>query len=220
MASIIRDLQFTPLEQPTFSITDIRLHDNEWLCIEGGNGSGKSTIASIIAGWVPTLLPGSIQGNITLNNEDILGQSVIELSSKIQYVQQAPQWQLSGCAFTVEEELTFGPENLAMDSAVILGQLETVLVLMDLTHLRKRDPSTLSGGEMQRLMIGSALMMQPELLILDESFSRMTLAYQTKILERLKALDSKQSMNVIILEKRKGEFMPFCEHLLTLPKRG
>ncbi len=220
MALIIHDLQFTPIEQPMFSIVDIRLHDNEWLCIEGGNGSGKSTIASIIAGWVPTLLPGEMQGKITLNDGDILGQSVIELSSKIQYVQQAPQWQLSGCAFTVEEELTFGPENLAMDSTVILKQLEKTLELMDLIHLRKRDPSTLSGGEMQRLMIGSALMMQPELLILDESFSRMTLAYQTKILERLKALDSKQSMNVIILEKRKSEFMPFCEHLSTLPNRG
>lgn len=220
MALIMRDLQFASIEQPKFSIENITLHDNEWLCIEGGNGSGKSTIAAIIAGWVPTLLPGSIQGKITLNDEDILGRSVIELSHKIQYVQQAPQWQLSGCAFTVEEELTFGPENLAMDSAVILEQLEKTLALMDLTHLRKRDPSSLSGGEMQRLMIGSALMMQPELLILDESFSRMTLAYQTKILDRLTALDSEQSMNVIILEKRKNEFMPFCEHFLTLPKRG
>lgn len=220
MALIIRDLQFTPIDHPTFSIENITLHDNEWLCIEGGNGSGKSTISAIIAGWVPTLLPGKIQGHIALNDEEILGRSVIELSSKIQYVQQAPQWQLSGCAFTVEEELTFGPENLAMDSAVIIDQLEKILVLMDLTHLRKRDPSTLSGGEMQRLMIGSALMMQPELLILDESFSRMTLAYQTKILERLKALNAEQSMNVIILEKRTGEFMPFCEHLSTLPKRG
>lgn len=220
MALIIRDLQFTPLDHPAFLIEDITLHDNEWLCIEGGNGSGKSTIASIIAGWVPTLLPGSVQGHITLNDEDILGRSVIELSSKIQYVQQAPQWQLSGCAFTVEEELTFGPENLAMDSTIILEQLEKILKLMNLTHLRKRDPSTLSGGEMQRLMIGSALMMQSELLILDESFSRMTLAYQTKILEQLKALNSEQSMNVIILEKRKSEFMPFCEHFLTLPKQG
>lgn len=220
MALSIRNLQFSPIDDPAFSIEDITLQNSEWLCIEGGNGSGKSTIASIIAGWVPTLLPGEIQGNITLNEEDILGQSVIELSSKIQYVQQAPQWQLSGCAFTVEEELTFGPENLTMDSTVILKQLEKTLELMDLTHLRKRDPSTLSGGEMQRLMIGSALMMQPELLVLDESFSRMTLAYQTKILERLKSLNLEQSMNAIILEKRKNEFMPFCEHLLTLPKRG
>ncbi|GAA5101859.1 ABC transporter ATP-binding protein [Wohlfahrtiimonas larvae] len=220
MALIIRDLQFTPIDHPTFAIENITLHDNEWLCIEGGNGSGKSTIASIIAGWVPTLLPGEIQGNIILNKEDILGRSVIELSSNIQYVQQAPQWQLSGCTFTVEEELTFGPENLAMDSTVILEQLEKILILMDLAHLRKRDPSTLSGGEMQRLMISSALMMQPELLILDESFSRMTLAYQMKILEQLKSLDSGKSMNVIILEKRQSEFMPFCEHLLILPKRG
>ena len=220
MALIIHDLQFTPIDDPAFSIEDITLQNSEWLCIEGGNGSGKSTIASIIAGWVPTLLPGEIQGNITLNDVMILGQSVIELSSKIQYVQQAPQWQLSGCAFTVEEELTFGPENLAMGNAVILNQLEEISELMDLTHLRKRDPSTLSGGEMQRLMIGSALMMQPKLLILDESFSRMTLAYQTKILERLKALHLEQSINVIILEKRKSEFMPFCEHLLTLPKQG
>lgn len=220
MALMIKNLQFTKINSSSvLSIEDFTLQNCEWLCIIGGNGSGKSTIASIISGWVPSLLPGEVQGSIQLNDEEILGQSTLALSPKIQYVQQAPQWQLSDCAFTVEEELTFGVENLGINESTILEQLENILYLMDLMHLRKRNPTTLSGGEMQRLVIGSSLMMQPQLLILDEAFSRMTHENQTKILQKLQIIAEQSSMNIILLEKNGIPFLEFCQHSIQLQKR-
>lgn len=220
MALTLNNLQFSNTEAtPIVSIETITLKDCEWLSIIGGNGSGKSTLASCIAGWVPALLPGQLQGSIILNHQEIIGLTALELSASVQYVQQAPQWQLSGCAFTVEEELTFGAENLAFEDSIILQQLEHILHRMDLTHLRQRNPTTLSGGEMQRLMIGSALMMNPQLLILDEAFSRMTHENHLKMLHCLQEISQQSSMHVILLEKKDHITQDFCQHSQTLPKR-
>ncbi|MEQ5059688.1 ATP-binding cassette domain-containing protein, partial [Proteus terrae] len=60
----LQQLSFTPKgdEQPIIGPIDLQLKQGEWLVILGGNGSGKSLLAQLLAGWLPDLLTGSIQG--------------------------------------------------------------------------------------------------------------------------------------------------------------
>jgi len=156
------------------------------VAILGDNGSGKSTLAQLMAGWYPDFLPGKIEGKGLLLGTPVGELSLVERSSAIQLVQQSPYLQLSGCTFSVEEEVAFGPENLCLDEAEILQRIDAALTLTDCQPLRHRHPGTLSGGETQRVVIASALAMQPRLLILDEAFSRLTSQAADRLLERLR----------------------------------
>ncbi|NDO80599.1 cobalt ABC transporter ATP-binding protein [Citrobacter sp. NCU1] len=186
------------------------------VAIFGDNGSGKSTLAQLMAGWYPDFLPGEIEGQGTLLGNAIGQLSLVEQSSTIQLVQQSPYLQLSGCTFSVEEEVAFGPENLCLTEAEIMRRIDAALTLTACQLLRHRHPGTLSGGETQRVVIASALAMQPRILILDEAFSRLTAHATHQLLERLQAWAKAQQTLIILFERNPTPFIAYCQHTWQL----
>ncbi|HFT6601059.1 TPA: ABC transporter ATP-binding protein [Klebsiella oxytoca] len=181
------------------------------VAIFGDNGSGKSTLAQIMAGWYPDFLPGDIEGHGTLLGIPIGQQSLVERAQTIQLVQQSPYLQLSGCTFSVEEEVAFGPENLCLHEDEIMRRVDAALSLMECQELRHRHPSTLSGGETQRVAIACALAMQPTLLILDEAFSRLTAQATAMLLTRLRDWALAQHSLIILFERTPSPFLAWCQ---------
>ncbi|KNC12035.1 cobalt ABC transporter ATP-binding protein [Klebsiella sp. RIT-PI-d] len=184
--------------------------------ITGGNGSGKSTLAQLMAGWYPDFLPGTVSGNGSLLGMPIGQCSLVEQAQTIQLVQQSPYLQLSGCTFSVEEEVAFGPENLCLSPADILQRIDAALTLTDCQSLRKRHPITLSGGETQRVVIACALAMQPQILILDEAFSRLTTQATQMLLARLQHWAAQRQALVILLERKNEPFSHYCQQIWQL----
>ncbi len=79
-----------------------------------------------------------------------------------------PWTQVSGMAFTVWDEIAFGPANLAWPAHEIARQVDRALEQLQLAPLASRDPATLSGGELQRVIIAAILAMDPGLVLFDE----------------------------------------------------
>ncbi|HFZ8995571.1 TPA: ABC transporter ATP-binding protein [Citrobacter freundii] len=181
------------------------------VAIFGDNGSGKSTLAQIMAGWYPEFLPGEITGKGTLLGSPIGTLSLAERAATIQLVQQSPYLQLSGCTFSVEEEVAFGPENLCLDEAEIMRRIDAALTLTECQPLRHRHPATLSGGETQRVVIASALAMMPKLLILDEAFSRLTSQATDMLLDRLRQWALAHQALVMLFERQRSPFHTCCQ---------
>ena len=186
------------------------------VAIFGENGSGKSTLAQLMAGWYPDFLPGEIEGTGTLLGNPIGQLSLVEQSSTIQLVQQSPYLQLSGCTFSVEEEVAFGPENLCLTETEIMQRIDAALTLTECQLLRHRHPGTLSGGETQRVVIASALAMQPKILILDEAFSRLTAPATAMLLARLQQWAQEQNALVILFERNPSPFLSYCQQAWQL----
>lgn len=214
----LQQMSFTPLgaELPILQSIDLQLKQGEWLCVLGGNGSGKSTLAQLLAGFYPDLLSGKIQGSAAVLSQPLGTGLLVSFSATRQLVQQSPQLQLSGCTFTVEQEVAFGPENLGLAPEEINSRVDYALSLTCCHPLRERHPATLSGGEAQRVVLASALAMQPQLLLLDEAFSRLTPSAAHRILTQLKQYSQQSGCSIILFERNLMPILNFCDDFLLL----
>ncbi|WP_193016497.1 MULTISPECIES: energy-coupling factor ABC transporter ATP-binding protein [Gammaproteobacteria] len=214
----LQQFSFTPKgdDHPILGPIDLQLKQGEWLVILGGNGSGKSLLAQLLAGWFPDILTGTVQGLGIVQNTELDKNRLVSLAPGRQLVQQSPQLQLSGCAFTVEQEIAFGPENLGLSANEIRFRVKEALTLTQCDSLRFRHPATLSGGEAQRIVIASALAMHPKLLLLDEAFSRLTPNATQQLQLRIKHYAKEHNCSVVILERNLLPAMMLSEQFLLL----
>ncbi len=194
-----------PLDVP-----ELRLPSGERLLVTGDSGSGKSTLATLLSGGVPEHRSGTVTGNALVLEEPVASRNTLAWSPDVQFVQQNPQLSLSGCAFTVYDEVAFGPENLALPPDEIRGRVDGALAAAGISHLKDRDPARLSGGEAQKLALASALAMEPRLLILDEAFTRVHPSDVPVLAGTLAAWSEERRSSVAFLEKRREPFAPWC----------
>lgn len=200
-------------DTPLVTVPALRLFPGEWMLLEGGNGAGKSTLATMLCGGVPEHRSGELSGRAELSGEPAASRTCLGWSPDVQFVQQNPQLSLSGCAFTLYEEVAFGPENLALPLSEIRERVDDALELFGMAHLKEHHPATLSGGEAQKAALASAAAMRPRLLLLDEAFSRIASADIPVLLERLRAWSAKHSTAVLLLERRGQPFERFCDRV-------
>jgi energy-coupling factor transport system ATP-binding protein len=167
----VRDLHFAHGTKPVLNGISLSIKAGERVAILGGNGSGKSTLAHCLSGWLPP--PAASPGRVFWKGRPWRDHSISERAIAVQLVGQIPSQHLSGRAFTVGDEISFGPENLGWPVEQVITSRDKALAACRLERLADRDPFTLSGGEQQRLVIAAALALNPSLLILDEPFTNL-----------------------------------------------
>jgi len=140
---------------PALADVTLAVNRGEVVGVIGNTGAGASTLLLVAADLVPRVLGGELEGRVTRT-----GRSALLLPT--------PWTQVSGMAFTVTDEVAFGPANLGWPLERITGAVERALARVDAAHLAARDPATLSGGELQRVILAGILAMQPDVLLLDE----------------------------------------------------
>ncbi|WP_063870828.1 ATP-binding cassette domain-containing protein [Paenibacillus sp. Root444D2] len=141
------------------------VHRGEWVTMIGGNGSGKSTIALLMKGLlIPTNGKVYIFDKETCNPEH-LG----EIRQKVGLVFQNPDQQI--VCLTVQDDVSFGLENLGLPPAEIERRVNEIMRKLDLLAVKEQDPHFLSPGQKQKLALAGIAVMEPEIVIFDEASS-------------------------------------------------
>lgn len=150
---------------PALDGIDLNIEDGEFLCILGGNGSGKSTFAKHLNAL---LQPDA--GTVRINGMDASDPELVyDIRSTAGMVFQNPDDQL--VATLVEDDVAFGPENLGVPSAQIAQRVREALKGVSLVGFERHETHALSGGQKQRVALAGVLAMEPRVLILDEASS-------------------------------------------------
>ncbi|WP_022664396.1 energy-coupling factor ABC transporter ATP-binding protein [Desulfospira joergensenii] len=154
-------------EQGEGGIFDISfsISGNEFILLAGKNGSGKTTLIRHLNGL---LRPDS--GQVLFKGCNIQ-KNLTRTRKKVGMIFQDPDTQIIGD--TVFDETAFGLENLGFERPMIREKVSRTLDRLDLSHLKDRNPSTLSGGEKRRLAIAGVLVMEPEVILFDEPFANL-----------------------------------------------
>ncbi|WP_284229657.1 ABC transporter ATP-binding protein [Arenivirga flava] len=145
---------------------DLSLGPGERMLVLGPSGSGKSTLLRLLHGAIPHAFRATVSGCAKLAGHDVASATVAGLAAHAGVVAQDP---VSGvCLATVEQEVAFPLENLAMPRSAIEPAVDVALARAGAAHLRHRGTGELSGGELQRVALAAAIAAEPAALLLDE----------------------------------------------------
>ena len=171
LASVERLTFAYPDTPPALRDVSLRLEPGEVVALLGPSGGGKSTLLRALAGLVPHFHGGTFSGRVTVCGADTRRVRPAELAGRVATVFQDPEDQV--VMTVVANEVAFGLENLGVPPREIWGRVERALDAVDALHLWGRRTIELSGGELQRVCLASALALEPQLLLLDEPTSQL-----------------------------------------------
>lgn len=181
---------------------DLRLKSGQIVSVIGPNGAGKSTLLKTIFG---ILKPAN--GKIRLKDEDITGLKPDKVANKgISYV---PQVSNVFPSLTIQENLEMGAFIRKDDFSQRLNEIyELFPVLGD---RRKQKAGQLSGGQRQMVAMGRALMVDPQVLLLDEPSAGLSPKLVDMIFEKIIDIN-KTGVSMIIVEQNAREALKMADH--------
>jgi energy-coupling factor transporter ATP-binding protein EcfA2 len=203
---------------PVLRGVSLRIEEGELCLVIGQTGSGKSTLLAAVNGLVPHFTGGTLTGRVTVDGRDTARYKPRELADVVGVVGQDP---LAGFVTdTVEEELAYTMEQLAIGPAAMRARLEETLDLLAIADLRHRALHTLSGGQQQRVAIGAALTAHPRVLVLDEPTSALDPTSAEDVLAAITRLVHDLGVTVVLAEHRLERVVPYADRVIYLTGEG
>jgi iron complex transport system ATP-binding protein len=177
---------------PALSDLTEQIGSGEWVGIIGPNGAGKTTLLRAVA----CLLPHD--GTITVDGVSVASLSPKALARLVAYVPQQPELPPD---MTVGQYVLLGRTPhigyFGFDTAEDRRVCGDLLGSLDLAPMAERRLSTLSGGELQRLVLARALAQEAPVLLLDEPTSALDLGRRVEALELVDALRRERGLTVL-----------------------
>jgi len=196
---------------------NLSVEEGEFLAVMGENGAGKTTFCKLINGIIPHLSGGRLTGSVTVGGINTIDTTVPQLAFKIGMVFDDPDAQFF--TSTVRHEAAFGPENILLPPDEINERVKFALSAAGLSGFEERLPSTLSGGEKQRLSVASALSMKSKILVLDEPLCRLDPKGAQEVLAVLDEIKRKYRITIIMSAHNTDKMAQYADRVCVL-KRG
>ena len=172
----------------------------------GLSGSGKSSLINLVSGLI-----NPDEGVIALNDRELFNSAenvCVPINQRnIGYVFQDARLFPH---YTVNGNLRYGMKNTSKD------EFNYIVELLGIGHLLKRYPITLSGGEKQRVAIGRALLMDPEILLMDEPLSALDLPRKRELMNYLERLSKEINIPILYVTHSLDELLRLAERVVLL----
>jgi energy-coupling factor transporter ATP-binding protein EcfA2 len=205
---------YTGQKEPALKNVNLKISDGDFVLIAGPTGCGKSTLALCLTGLIPHVLGGKIKGKVVVDGKDTRDFEVFQLAQSIGLVFQNAENQL--CSLNVEDEVAFGPENLAQPREEIEKRVNFALHATGLHDLRHKYTFNLSGGQKHKTVIASALSMLPKILVLDEPLAELDPVGNRELLQTLKRLNEEFGITVVLIEHKMEQVLGYTKKVILL----
>ena len=212
MSSVIVKLEHISksYDNDKYIIKDLSLDvmEGEFLTLLGPSGCGKTTILRMISG-----LEQVTSGKVYIDNKDVTNTDPTEreVNTIFQNLAIFPH-------MTVYENIAFGLKMKKVSNDEIKKRVEKTLKLVDLVGFDNRLPSQLSGGQLQRVAIARGIIMNPKVLLLDESLCSLDLKLKRAMQIELKKIQKRLGITFIYVTHDQDEALTMSDRIVIIDK--
>ena len=206
-------IAYPDTDKPIIQEVSFTLKHGETMLLAGASGCGKSTLALAIAGLIPSAIEADFSGNVFVNDQSL---ESAKQSGAIRFgvVFQDPDAQF--CMLTVEEELAFSLENIKTKVHEMDEKINKVLSRVGLSDFKYSRIDRLSGGMRQKLAVACALILEPDILILDEPTANLDPASTRDFFHLIQTLHHQDQFACMMIEHKLEHPAQFIDSLMIL----
>ncbi|KRF35685.1 ATP-binding cassette domain-containing protein [Terrabacter sp. Soil810] len=211
----VEDLTWRPFgrSRPVLDGLDLTLDPGERVLLAGPSGSGKSTLLRAVAGLLLTADAGDLSGTVTVG-----GHAPQDVPGSVGLVLQDPG--AGVVASSIGRDVAFGLENVVLPRDEMPARVAAALREVGLTMPPDSPPSTLSGGESQRLALAGALVMEPSVLLLDEPTAMLDADTAAGVRAVVAEVVERRGLTLVVVEHRLGGWLDLVDRLVVLDASG
>ena len=183
------------------------IEKGKYITIIGHNGSGKTTVAKLLAGLLPLK-----KGTITVDNIELNEKNISEIRNRLGIIFQNPDNQFIGS--TVKDDIAFGLENHQVKNEDMDNIIHEYSRKVGLEEFLEKEPGSLSGGQKQRVAIASVLAMKLNIIIFDEATSMLDPKGKEDIKKLVRELHEDKDITIISITHDVEEVMQSDECII------
>ncbi len=198
--------RFDEKSNPAVDQLDLEIETGKLTALLGPSGCGKTTTMKMIAGL---LRPTS--GDIGFNGESILG-----IAPEDRGVVMVFQNYLLFPYMSVAENIGFGLKMRKVDRGEIKSRVKDMLDLVQLPGFEDRKPRQLSGGQQQRIALARALVVQPNVLLLDEPLSNLDAHLRDEMRELIRRIQTEMGITTVFVTHDQEEAVVLADRIALL----
>jgi putative spermidine/putrescine transport system ATP-binding protein len=187
---------------------DLVVAEGELVTLLGPSGCGKTTILRTVGGFLT-----ADEGRIILS-----GQEITHLPPEKRPTAMVFQNYNLWPHMTVFENLAFGLKLRKIPRETIETEITRFLALFSLDGSEKKYPSQLSGGQQQRVATARALILKPEILLMDEPFSALDAKIRVQMREELKRIQMELNITVLFVTHDQEEAMAISDRIVVMSR--
>lgn len=184
------------------------IYEGEFVTLLGASGCGKTTILRMISG-----LETVTSGKVFIDGVDVTNVDATkrEVNTIFQNLALFPK-------MTAYDNIAFGLRMKKMDEKIIAKKVKNAINLVKLNGFEDRYPSELSGGQQQRVAIARGIIMNPKVLLLDESLCSLDLKLKKAMQVELKKIQKKLGITFIYVTHSQDEALSMSDRIVVINK--
>lgn len=205
----MENINFSYNKNQIFKNLNLTFEKGSFTTIIGNNGSGKSTLIRLLVGLLVC------EGKITINGLELNHDNLKKIISKIGVVFENPDDQF--VAETVLDDIVFSLENMQVDKKEIDKRVKKISKFIGIEDILDKEPHNLSGGQKQLVALASALITDPDILILDEALTMIDPDTRIKIYKILEQINKVNKITIINVTHNMDEIL-YGDNLIVMDK--
>lgn len=205
----LKGIEYAYGDEIALRIGEHAIEQNAVTALLGANGSGKSTLLNLLA-----FITMPTRGELYFFNERVSNGQAQGLRRQIAYVQQKPYL----FNYTVLQNIELGLKLRGIDKSLRHARTEALALRLNLQDLLQKRAHELSGGEIQKVAIARALVLQPRVLILDEPFTHLDKESKADIENLIRAIGDAGAQTIIFSTHDQLQARHLASHVCSLDK--